>query len=228
MGTTVEDIINASVDPAWIGVAVELVATFPKDAAPRERLSLLFSGLHQRLGTTDWIACAAVHSRVSALGYMDQVVQLSDLHPAGGNLDAGALRHAAATAPLHVQGENLVFDPASFQRCFADARQVAAAPPESKPRHSSQAAQGMTKADRARTAEELDARVQPLLLAGLNNVALLAAMADRMPTFKRLLDAAESGELDRLSLRFPAFGHYAAVLTSIATAIRDGAITVPR
>lgn len=116
----------------------------------------------------------------------------------------------------------------SFQRCFADARQAAAAPPESKPRHSSRAAQGMTKADRVRTAKELDARVQTLLLAGLDDVALVAAMADWMPTFKRLLDAAEPNELDRLSRRFPAFGHYAAVLTSIAAAIRDGAITMPR
>ena len=228
MGTSVEDVINASVDSAWIGVAVELIATFPNDAIPRERLRLLFTGLHRRLGTTDWIACAAVHSRIAALGHMDQKVQLADLHPAGDNPDAGALRHAVAIAPLHVHGENLVFDPVSFQCCFADARQAGAVSPKSKPRQGDRPAPDMRKAEKARIAKEVDARVQTLLLAGLDDVALFAAMSDQMPAFKRLLDAAEPGELDKLSHRFPAFGHYAAVLTSIAAALRDGAIKVPR
>ena len=213
MQASVERVINAPVDPAWIGVAAELVATFPKDAGPRDCLRLLFNGLHQRLGTTDWIACAAVHSRISALGFMDQAVQLADLHPADSNPDARALRQAVATAPLYVEGENLAFDPVSFQRCFAQARQEGSA---------------SRKADRARTAEELDGHVQAFLLAGLDDVALFAAMSDHMPAFKRLLDAAEPRELDALSRRFSAFGHYASVLTSIAAAIRDGAITVPK
>ena len=117
------DVINASVDPAWIGVAVELIANVPRDATPRERLRLLFSGLHQRLGINDWIACAAVHIRVSALGRMDQGVQFGEIHLAGDNPDAIALRHAVATAPLHTHGEHLVFNPVSFQCCLAEARQ---------------------------------------------------------------------------------------------------------
>lgn len=121
MGVSVESIINAPVDPAWIGIAVELVATFPKDAGPRDRLRLLFNGLHQRLGITDGIACAAVHSRISALGSMDYTMQLADLHPADSNPDAHALRQAVATAPLHVEDENLAFNPVSFQRCFVQA-----------------------------------------------------------------------------------------------------------
>lgn len=228
MRATIEDVINAPVDPAWIGVAAELITAFPKDATPREHVSLLFAALHRHLGTTDWIACAAVHSRVSALGHMDQDVRIGDLHPAGDNPDADALRYAVATAPLHVEGENLVFDPVSFQRCFAAVRQGGTVSPESKPGRSSREENGMTAAEKVRIAKQVNKRVQALLLAGLNNVALFAAMSDHMPAFKRLLDAAEPGELDKLSRRFPAFGYYAALLTSIAAATRDGAITEPR
>ena len=86
----------------------------------------------------------------------------------------------------------------------------------------------MSKADKARTAEELDGHVQTLLLAGLDDVALFTAVSDHMPVFKRVLDIAQPGELDVLSRRFPAFGYYASVLTSITAAICDGAITVPK
>ena len=227
MGVTVQQIINASVNPTWIGVAAELAATFPKNAGPRDRLRLLLDGLHQRLGTTDWIACAAVHGRISALGFMNRAVQLGDLHPAGTNPDARALRQAVATAPLHVHGENLVFDPVSFQRCFAQARQEGSAPPGSKSPPGKSGAGSLSKADKAGIAKELDGRVQALLLAGLDDVALFTAMSDHMPAFKRLLDTSEPGELNALSQRFPAFGHYAGVFTSIAAALRDGAITVP-
>lgn len=228
MRATVEDVINAPVDSAWIGVAAELITTFPEDVGPRERLNLLFSALHQHLGTIDWIACAAVHSRVSALGHMDQGVRIGDLHPAGDNPDADALRCAVATAPLHVEGENLVFDPVSFQRCFAAALQGGTALPESKPRRGNREGNGMTAVEKARVAKQVNKHVQALLLAGVDDVALFAAMSDHMSAFKCLLDAAEPGELDKLSRRFPAFGHYAAVLTSIAAAIRDGAITASR
>lgn len=186
------------------------------------------AALHERLGTTDWIACAAVHSRMSALGYMDQGIRIGDLHPAGDNPDADALRRAVATAPLHVEGENLTFDPMSFQRCFAVARQGGTTPPESKPTQGSREQNRMTAAEKVRIAKQVNKHVQALLLAGVDDVALFAAMSDHMPAFKRLLDAAEPGELDRLGRRFPAFGHYASVLTSIAAAIRDGAIEVPR
>lgn len=224
MGATAEDVINAVVDPAWIGVAAELIAAFPEGGTPRERIGLLFSALHGRLGTTDWIACAAVHSRIAALGHMDRSLRLGDLHPVGDNPDADALRHAVATAPLRVEGEHLVFDPVGFQRCFATARQAGTRPVgRGRPKES-----GMAPAEKARVAKGLDERVQTLLLAGLDDVALMGAMSDHMPEFKRLLDAAEPGELDELGRRFPAFGHYAAVLTAVAAAIRDGAIEVPR
>jgi len=48
-----------------------------------------------------------------------------------------------------------------------------------------------------------------------------------MPAFKRLMDAAAPGELDRFARRFPNPHHYAGLLTSIAANTRDGAIKVP-
>ena len=86
----------------------------------------------------------------------------------------------------------------------------------------------MDEAEKQRIAKSLDKRVKALRLTGVDGVALFAAMSDRMPDLKRLMDAADPGELDRLAGRFPAFGHYATLLTSIATGIRDGAIKVPR
>ena len=85
-----------------------------------------------------------VHSRISALGFMDQAVQLADLHPAGGNPDAHALRQAVATALLHVEGENLAFDPVSFQCCFAQARQEGSVSRKAEPRQSKPAAGSMS------------------------------------------------------------------------------------
>lgn len=86
----------------------------------------------------------------------------------------------------------------------------------------------MDEAEKRRIAKSLDNRVSKLRLAGTNGVALFAAMADRMPEFKRLMDASTGAELDGLAARFPAFGHYAELLTSIAAGIRDGTIKVPR
>ena len=86
----------------------------------------------------------------------------------------------------------------------------------------------MNDAEKTKLAAEIDARVKALRLASIDDVALFAAMSDHMPAFKKLTDAAAPGELDRLASRFPNLHHYAALLTSIATAIRDGAIKVPR
>lgn len=86
----------------------------------------------------------------------------------------------------------------------------------------------MDDAEKQRIAKELDVRVRTLRLAGLDDVTLFTAMADRMPALKRLLNAAAPGELDRFASRFPDLHHYACLLTSISAAIRDGAIKVPR
>ena len=78
----------------------------------------------------------------------------------------------------------------------------------------------------------LDTLFLPFHYSGAECTNLLTeAVVDpvsRMPEFKRLMDAAGPGELDDLAQRFPAFGHYAALLTSIAAGIRDGTIKVPR
>jgi len=86
----------------------------------------------------------------------------------------------------------------------------------------------MTEAEKECVARTLDARVRTFRLAGLDDVALFAAMAEHMPALKRLMDTAAPGELDRLAGRFPDLHHYAVLLTSIAAGIRDGAIDVPR
>lgn len=86
----------------------------------------------------------------------------------------------------------------------------------------------MNDAEKTKLAADLDARVKALRLAGIDDVALFAALSDHMPAFKQLMDAAAPGELGRLASRFPNLHHYAVLLTSIATAIRDGEIKVPR
>ena len=86
----------------------------------------------------------------------------------------------------------------------------------------------MNDAEKTKLAADLDALVKTLRLPGVDDVALFAAMSDHMPAFKQLMDPAAPGELDRLASRFPSLHYYAVLLTSIATAIRDGAIKVPR
>ena len=87
----------------------------------------------------------------------------------------------------------------------------------------------MTHAERKRMATELDARVRALRLVGLDDMALFAAMADRLPDFRRFMDAggfADRG-INRLARRCPDLYHYARLLTVIAAGIRDGTIEVP-
>ena len=88
----------------------------------------------------------------------------------------------------------------------------------------------MNRAERKRTVAELNARVRALRLAGLDDMALFAAMADRMPTFKRFMDAGgfADGEINRLARRCPDLYYYACLLTAIADVISDGAIQAPR
>ena len=61
-------------------------------------------------------------------------------------------------------------------------------------------------------------------------MALFAAMADCMPTFKRFMDAGgfADGEINRLARRCPDLYYYACLLTAIADVISDGAIQALR
>lgn len=86
----------------------------------------------------------------------------------------------------------------------------------------------MDETEKRRIAKALHDRVMELRLMGVDDVTLFVTMAERMPDFKRLLDAASRGEMDDLAVRFPAFGQYAALLTSIVGGIRDGTIMVPK
>jgi len=85
----------------------------------------------------------------------------------------------------------------------------------------------MTAAKRQQLARELDTRVRYLRLTGLDDIALVAAMSDRVADFQALLDAAEPGGMDSLAGRRPDLRHYATLLTSVAAVIRDDTIRAP-
>jgi hypothetical protein len=85
----------------------------------------------------------------------------------------------------------------------------------------------MTAAKRQQLARELDTRVRYLRLTGLDDTALVAAMSDRVAGFEALLDAAGPGGVGGLAGRLPDLRHYAALLTSVAAAVRNGTIRMP-
>jgi hypothetical protein len=74
-------------------------------------------------------------------------------------------------------------------------------------------------------AARLDAKVKGL--TGRDDIALFMAMADDMPEFKRVMDAAGQDGMDELCRRFDGFYRYAKVLEDIAGAIESGDIEVP-
>ena len=76
-------------------------------------------------------------------------------------------------------------------------------------------------------AGKIDTRMQKLLRGGKDNMAIVAAMTDRMPAFHQLLETIQSGDMDQLTRKFPGFYRYAMILESLATGIRSGAIPVP-
>ena len=86
----------------------------------------------------------------------------------------------------------------------------------------------MTAAKQGRLARELDTRVRYLRLTGLDGIALFAAMADRMPDFKALMDGAGPDGMDALAGRLPDLRNYATVLTGVTRGIQDGIIKAPR
>jgi hypothetical protein len=79
-----------------------------------------------------------------------------------------------------------------------------------------------------RIAEKIDAKMQTLLRAGKDDVAIMVAMADHMPKFKRLLDTTKPAEMDELTRKFTGFYRYAKILETLAAGIHSGAIKVPR
>jgi len=78
-----------------------------------------------------------------------------------------------------------------------------------------------------RIAEKIDTRMRKLIRTGGDDMAIMAAMADHMPAFHRLLSTARPGDIERLILELPGFYRYAKILESLATGIQSGAIPVP-
>ena len=82
-------------------------------------------------------------------------------------------------------------------------------------------------ADQRWIAAKIDTRMQKLIRAGKDNMAIMAAMTDHMPAFHQLLSAAQPGDIDQLTRNFPGFYRYAKILESLAADIRSGVIPVP-
>jgi hypothetical protein len=76
-------------------------------------------------------------------------------------------------------------------------------------------------------AARIDARVQRLVRGGSDDLAVFMALADRMPDFKRVMDAAGQDGMDELCRRLDGFYRYAKVLETVAAGIAAGEIPVP-
>lgn len=61
-----------------------------------------------------------------------------------------------------------------------------------------------------------------------NETEMLQGMADYMATFKQIMDATNSHEMDMLCTRYDGFYRFAKLLEDIARGIQDGTIQVPK
>ena len=86
----------------------------------------------------------------------------------------------------------------------------------------------MTAAKLRQLARELDTRARYLRLTGLDDAALVAAMADRMADIRTVLDAAGPSGMHGLPQRLPDLRRLAALLTGmVAGSAQDGADPPP-
>ena len=76
-------------------------------------------------------------------------------------------------------------------------------------------------------AECIDGEVSKLLSTGANDLDIFTGMTHQMDDFKRLLDAALPGEMNRLCAQYEGFHRYAKILEEIAQGIEEGDIQVP-
>jgi hypothetical protein len=80
-----------------------------------------------------------------------------------------------------------------------------------------------------RLASSLDDEVQRITVSGeVDDLVLLAAMADHMDMFKQLMDSSTSEEMDLLCERYPGFYRFGKVLERLAEGIASGRIPVPK
>lgn len=77
-------------------------------------------------------------------------------------------------------------------------------------------------------ASKIDTKMQKLVRAGRDDMAIMVAMADHMPKFKQLLDTTQPGDMDELTRKFSGFYRYAKILETLAAGVHSGAIKVPR
>jgi len=59
-------------------------------------------------------------------------------------------------------------------------------------------------------------------------MAVMVAMIDHMPRFKKLVESMPPEDLDELARRFSGFHRYAKILEALAGSIQSGAIQVPQ
>ncbi len=77
----------------------------------------------------------------------------------------------------------------------------------------------MTQAKQRQLARELDTRVRYLRLTGMDGMTLFAAMSDRLPDFKALLDAAGPSGMDTFAGRLLDLRRYAELVAGMARGI---------
>jgi hypothetical protein len=80
--------------------------------------------------------------------------------------------------------------------------------------------------EQIRLAVIIDTHVREVLAHGGGDAALLMSMADSMGTFKQLLDACTSTEMDALCDRYDGLYRFAKLLERLAGGIADGSIPV--
>jgi len=86
----------------------------------------------------------------------------------------------------------------------------------------------MNSAEKNALARRIDSAARKILSEGVDDTALFIGMAELMPDFKRLMDAALPGEMDSLASQFDGFYRYAKVLETVAGGIATGEIDVPK
>jgi hypothetical protein len=82
--------------------------------------------------------------------------------------------------------------------------------------------------EQIRLASSIDAQIQTLTRQGVTEpLAVVGAMADAMPSFRRILDTATPEVLDEIGQRFVGFHRYAKVLEWLAAKLQSGEIVAP-
>lgn len=77
-------------------------------------------------------------------------------------------------------------------------------------------------------AKAIDDHVKRIEKAGGGDEMLLVSLYDQMDTFKQLLDSSTHNQIDLLSAQYPGFYRFAKLLESLAEAIHEGRIDVPK